>query len=275
MPPVRDRLLPLATAAYAVWFAVGAALFLTRAFPPAWAAAAGPWSDAVFLALAALVAFALARRDHGTRRAAAALLLVLAASAGAEVAGVNLGFPFGNYLYSDRLGPRALGMPLIIPFCWAFLILSAHAISCAAVRRAARDPREAWALSCLATAAVVTAFDLLLEPVAVQLRHYWVWLGRDGAWYGAPRLNFASWFALSLLLAAGAGRILEPRRWSLRAAAGAWLLLASVVGLFGAMAWRAGLYPPAHLAMNLGGLTALGLAWAASRPCPPSGDAGD
>lgn len=266
--PPRDRLLLAATLAYASWYSVGALLLLTDLPPAAWRSAAGPWSDCVFLALAATIAFALARRDHGNRRAAVACLGILFISAGAEIFGVTFGFPFGPYMYTDRLGPRLLGMPWIIPCCWMFLVVCALAISSAVLCRDIRHPDEAWTLSCAASAVIVTTFDLLLEPVAVGIKHYWAWLDRESVWYGAPRLNFAGWFALSLLLSAGVSWVLKPHRWSLRTATGAWALLSSVAVLFAGMTWRAGMHRPAWVALNLVGLTAFGLAWVARRPRP-------
>lgn len=269
-PPGQDRLLRAAALGYAAWYSVGALLLLTDLVPPSWHSAAGPWSDCVFLGLAALVAFALARRDHGTRPAALACLGILLFSAGAEIFGVTFGLPFGTYVYTERLGPRVLGMPWIIPCCWMFIMVCGQAISSAVLSRDIRDPDEAWALSCLGTAVVATVFDLLLEPVAVGIKHYWAWLERESVWYGAPRLNFAGWFALSLLLSAGVSRILKADRWSLRTATGAWALLSSIAALFAGMAWRAGMHRPAWIAFNLVGLGAFGLAWAAARR-PKSG----
>ena len=264
----KDPLLAAATAGYAIWYAVGAMLLLTDLPPPSWKAAAGPWADCVFLALAALLAFALSRRDHGTRLATTASGFVLLCSGTVEILGVNFGLPFGAYFYTDRLGPRLLNMPWIIPCCWMFLMICGQAIASATLARRVRNPDDVWPLSCLAAAAIVTVFDLLLEPVAVDLKLYWGWLDRAGIWYGAPRLNFAGWFVLSLVLSAGISRVLKPARWRLRTAAGAWLLLASTVFLFGGMSWRAGQHAPAWVGLNLVGLTAVALAWAARRPSP-------
>lgn len=267
----KDPLLAAAVAGYAIWYAVGAIFLLTDLPPPSWKAAAGPWADSVFLALAAFLAFALARRDHGTFAAMMACGVILVGSGLVEILGVNFGFPFGAYVYTERLGPRILGMPWIIPCCWTFLVICGQAIASAALTRNLRDPNETWGLSCLGTATLVTVFDLLLEPVAVGLKHSWIWLDRESVWYGAPRLNFAGWFALSLILAAAVSRILKPGKWRLRTVAGAWVLFASVILLFGGMAWRAGKPPAAWVALNLAGLTAVALARAARPPPVPKG----
>src|SRR4051794_26435208 len=58
------------------------------------------------------------------RRPARGLGLVAAAGAvgfAAEAHGVATGRPFGAYRYSDRLGPRVVGVPLLAAAAWALL----------------------------------------------------------------------------------------------------------------------------------------------------------
>lgn len=265
----KPPLLTAAATAYAIWYAVSTMLLLTNFSPPSWKAAAGPWADCVFLVLAALLAFALARRDHGTLAATKACGVILAVSGLVEILGVNFGFPFGDYIYTERLGSRILGMPYIIPCCWIFLVICGQAIASASLTRNLRNADEAWALSSLGAAAIVTVFDLLLEPVAIRLKHYWIWLDQESVWYGAPQTNFAGWFTLSLILAAAISRILKPTKWRRGTATAAWTLLASVALLFGSMAWRAGMSPVAWVALNLAGFPAVALAWAARPPPVP------
>src|SRR3954454_20835073 len=59
-----------------------------------------------------------------TRGPRAAAVLVGAATLGGfavEAVGVATGFPFGVYDYSGELGPRLLGVPLIIPLAWTWM----------------------------------------------------------------------------------------------------------------------------------------------------------
>ena len=73
----------------------------------------------VLLGYVLSVTHALLRR--GVR---AALALVGTATVGGfavEAVGVATGFPFGTYDYSGQLGPRVLGVPLIIPLAWTWM----------------------------------------------------------------------------------------------------------------------------------------------------------
>ncbi|CAB4575478.1 unannotated protein [freshwater metagenome] len=38
-----------------------------------------------------------------------------------EQLGVTTGWPFGDYVYSDTLGPKVLEVPLVVPFAWLMI----------------------------------------------------------------------------------------------------------------------------------------------------------
>jgi uncharacterized membrane protein len=141
----------------------------------------------VGLMLAASTADAVEAR--GCRRG---LGLVGAAGAlgfGAELAGVATGRPFGHYAYSDRLGPRVGGVPLLAAAAWAMMARPAWVAAGLLDRRPAR--RVALA------SAALTAWDVFLDPRMVR-EGYWSWPG-GGAYEDVPLSNFAGW----LVTAAG------------------------------------------------------------------------
>ena len=116
-------------------------------------------------------------------RSMAAILSVLLLTFMAEAAGVNLGFPFGEYAYTQLLGPKLLDVPLAIPFVWLAILIP----SWSAAERFLRYKHIVVA-SILATAA-----DAVLEFAADSL-DLWHWKG------GLPtELNFISWFIVSYL----------------------------------------------------------------------------
>jgi uncharacterized membrane protein len=99
----------------------------------------------------------------------------------AEVSGANLGFPFGDFAYTNALGPKLLEVPLVIPFLWLGLLIT----SWIAADRILRYKHVVVA------AIVATAFDAVAEFAADSL-DLWHWQG------GMPtELNFISWFALA------------------------------------------------------------------------------
>jgi putative membrane protein len=110
------------------------------------------------------------RRKRSFERLRAWKPLFIAAAIGFafEVLGVKTGFPFGRYVYTQTLGISLLDVPLAIACAWM--------VPFAFVRQVARQP--------LAAAVLLTATDLLIDPVAS----------------GVPLTNFAGWFLVSLLI---------------------------------------------------------------------------
>ena len=101
----------------------------------------------------------------------------------AEASGANFGFPFGDYVFTNALGPKLLDVPLAIPFLWLGLLIT----SWIAADRVLRYKHVVVA------AIVVTAFDAVVEFAADSL-DLWHWQG------GMPtELNFISWFAIACL----------------------------------------------------------------------------
>ena len=143
--------------------------------------------------------------SRGLRTASA---LVVAATLGGfavEAAGVATSFPFGGYDYSGRLGPKLLGVPLIIPLAWTWMAWPAWL---AAVRLARRTPARI-ALA----AAGLAAWDLFLDPQMVA-EGYWTWDSPTPALPGVPGVpvgNYLGWLGFAVLLMAGLAAAAGPR----------------------------------------------------------------
>ncbi|MDA0141134.1 carotenoid biosynthesis protein [Solirubrobacter deserti] len=152
---------------------------------------------------AAQIAYGRSRRTPAATRGIVGLMLatslaearrpgpVLAAGAigfGAELVGVATGKPFGHYSYSEQLGPRVRGVPVLAAAAWAMMARPAWAVAGRFSRHpAARVPLAAGAL---------TAWDVYLDPRMVR-EGYWSWPG-GGRYEGVPASNFAGWFVTGL-----------------------------------------------------------------------------
>ncbi len=121
-----------------------------------------------------------------------------------EYSGVNYQLLFGEYVYGAPLGPQVGNVPLIIGVNW-FIMMMCCGVTVQfllnAVWNKVKDEDQPmrtdvgfWAIV-LDGALLATAFDWLMEPVAVKLG-FWTWLG-DGA---IPFKNYWSWFLVSALL---------------------------------------------------------------------------
>jgi putative membrane protein len=139
----------------------------------------------VLLMLAASTAEALEARGA---RGALAGAVAGAVGFGAELAGVATGRPFGRYAYSDRLGPRVRGVPLLAAAAWAMLARPAWIVAGRLSERPVlRVPLAAGAL---------TAWDVFLDPRMAR-EGYWTW-PEGGAYEGVPASNFVGWLATGL-----------------------------------------------------------------------------
>lgn len=128
----------------------------------------------------------LANAEGFGRRAALAFSLCMLGGFFAEVVGVKTGAIFGVYQYTDRMGPRWIEVPLVIGLNWAILL---HAVQALLGRR-----MRSRTLMAIAGATLMTAFDWVMEPVAIRLR-FWVWDGDT-----VPLRNYVAWWALSFVL---------------------------------------------------------------------------
>jgi putative membrane protein len=141
------------------------------------------------------------------------LSLVATATVGGfavEAIGVATGFPFGHYDYSGQLGPKLLGVPLIIPLAWTWMAWPAWL----AALRLSSSPTGRVLLA----AAGLAAWDLFLDPQMVA-EGYWTWRSPHPALPGVPGVpigNYLGWLGFAILLMsalalAGGEKIRTPR----------------------------------------------------------------
>ncbi|WP_433208896.1 carotenoid biosynthesis protein [Dactylosporangium sp. CS-047395] len=133
---------------------------------------------------------------RGPRTAGALVLVTTGGGFLVEALGRETGFPFGAYDYTAALGPRLLGVPLVIPLAWTWMAWPAWV---AAGRLAARTlPRVAVAGAGLA------AWDLFLDPQMVSQR-YWLWHTDTATLPGVPDIpltNYLGWLLVAVVLMA-------------------------------------------------------------------------
>ncbi len=115
-----------------------------------------------------------------------------------EYIGHNKGWFFGNYHYTKTLGPAIGGVPIIITITWSFIVYASFMlIDWLLGMRGERPVRSWWgktawsALIASATATLVCAWDLIVDPVATS-GVWWTVGGKDPWWYwinGGPYLR--------------------------------------------------------------------------------------
>lgn len=122
-----------------------------------------------------------------------ALAAVAAISLTAELVGTSTGWPFGDYRYTELLGPKVAGLvPAVIPVSWFMMALPAYGLS----RAVGRGPGR-WLLGAL----LLTSWDLTLDPAMSTLSPYWVWAS-PGPLYGMPLQNLVGWMLTGVIIMA-------------------------------------------------------------------------
>ena len=124
----------------------------------------------------------------GGLRAGALLALTAVLSWAFEAVGVATGWIYGPYHYTELLGPRLAGVPLLIPVAWFMMSYPSLVMARALLRP--RAAHSAWRLAGLA-AVVMTAWDLVMDPLMARIG-FWVW-ELEGAYFGVPIQNFFGW----------------------------------------------------------------------------------
>lgn len=158
-----------------------------------------PWShylSGINILLFAAPAFWAATRWLGRRDAVLLFALFAVLALSIETFAIFTGYPYGHFGYSDLLGYRFFGsVPWTVAFAWTPLVLAAYMVASRAT--------EFIAVRILVTALLLTAFDLVLDPVAVSLG-FWRYQ-EAGIFYGVPFSNFAGWTVTGAL----AGLVME------------------------------------------------------------------
>lgn len=119
----------------------------------------------------------------------AALFFLFCFSVGiiVELIGTKTGWLFGNYWYGSNLGPKFLGVPFLIGINWWVLVVCSASII-------QFLPKLSTAWKAIFASALMTSFDALMEPIAMQC-DFWQWENNH-----IPVYNFICWFLISLPL---------------------------------------------------------------------------
>jgi len=134
-------------------------------------------------------------------------LMVLAVSIGffAEYMGENYGWFFGDYDFTDGLGLRLLGVPVVIPLMWFNLVHMCLVIGNIILFRTPVAPAGGVGTiiaSSVFCGMLVTAYDLGADPYMVFVAKAWIMTKTDGYWFGETLQGFVGWMSISTVIAA-------------------------------------------------------------------------
>ena len=128
----------------------------------------------------------------GCKQAISLFGMVFVVSLFFESLGVATGLVYGPYHYSDRLGPKFLGLvPYLIPIAWFMMVYPAYVL---AERLAPRNWRG-WQADLVISAlcgVLMAAWDLVMDPLKILVGS-WVW-EVNGYYFGIPIQNYWGWW---------------------------------------------------------------------------------
>lgn len=132
----------------------------------------------------------------GWRNTLALFGITLVVAWGFEQTSVATGLPYGVYHYSDALGAKLGHVPYAIPFAWYSMLYPSYVMARLMTSGAQSGSQPGWRgllWRAFVSGMVITAWDVLVDPMASAPGvHSWVW-EQGGAYYGVPNLNFVGW----------------------------------------------------------------------------------
>ena len=149
-----------------------------------------------FISVAILMGFALVHgtRRYGWRHFLVFFMLTFVISWSYETSSILTGFPFGHYVYTDKLGPKLWLVPLLIMPAYFSMGYIAWTLGHVLLDRF--DDRLAGAevvLVPVLASFVMVMWDLVIDPASSTITGAWIW--RDGgSYFGVPLVNFLGWY---------------------------------------------------------------------------------
>jgi uncharacterized membrane protein len=140
----------------------------------------------------------------GWKKALLLLAFVFGVSLLFESLGVATGLVYGPYHYTEKLGPKFLGLvPYLIAIAWFMMMYPSFVMAEWLVPSAWTGARRLLAVAAIG-GLVMTSWDVVMDPLMVRGQN-WVW-EVEGAFFGIPLQNYWGWwltvfttFALFLL----------------------------------------------------------------------------
>jgi len=150
----------------------------------------------IAVVLSISVAFALIHGAirYGWTGILAFVVICLVVSNVLENTSILTGFPFGQYHYTDALGPKVFLVPLLIGPAYFANGYFAWVIGNVLVGELRRGSSAYLTVAVPFIAAfVMVMWDLTFDPRASTIQHQWIW-EQGGGYFGVPLTNYLGWF---------------------------------------------------------------------------------
>lgn len=133
-------------------------------------------------------------RRMGWRTLAAFFAITFVVSWSYESLSIATGFPFGNYHYTEGLGPKLGTVPLLImPAYFAMAYVSWNLAHIVLDKFDQTPDRLQKAAVPVLSAFIMVMWDMSMDPARSTLHQAWIWHD-GGSYFGVPFSNFLGWF---------------------------------------------------------------------------------
>src|SRR5262249_47586593 len=117
-----------------------------------------------------------------------------------ENLGIRTGVPFGSYYFTDVMGPKFTGVPLLMGPAYLALGYTSWTLSHVILNPSGNiGPRPRVLATPLLATCIMVAWDLSAEPMWSTTGHFWIWR-HGGPYFGVPISNFLGWFATNYII---------------------------------------------------------------------------
>jgi uncharacterized membrane protein len=128
----------------------------------------------------------------GWKKALLLLAFVFGVSLLFESLGVATGLVYGPYHYTEKLGPKFLGLvPYLIAIAWFMMMYPSFVMAEWLVPSAWTGVKRLLVVSAIG-GLVMTSWDVVMDPLMVRGQN-WVW-EVNGAFFGVPLQNYWGWW---------------------------------------------------------------------------------
>jgi hypothetical protein len=113
---------------------------------------------------------------------------------GFENLSIATGFPFGHYYFTELMGPRLFGVPILLGLAYVGMGYLSWTLARVMLRETRRPLLGVRVLTLPMLASfIMVAWDLAMDPIWSTMLHGWIWL-KGGAYFGVPVSNFLGWY---------------------------------------------------------------------------------
>lgn len=113
---------------------------------------------------------------------------------------IATGFPFGHYVFTERMGPKLWQVPILLGLAYVGMGYLSWTVA-RAIFRERMGELSGWRVAALpALAAVVmTAWDLAMDPIWSTVGRLWIWQ-QGGGYFGVPASNYVGWLVTNYVI---------------------------------------------------------------------------